>query len=1025
MTPLRIRLSGFLSYREAQEVRFEGGGVWLLSGANGSGKSAVFDGVTFALFGTHRGGSSNAVELINKECPSASIEFDFGIGPQSYRIHKSVKRAKSGSASSTQQLFAKGGDGWEPVADTTKKVDFDAWIATHIGLTYETFTSSVLLLQGKAEKLLDAKPAARAEVLAGIVDLDRFKRLHERANERKNESKAANELAVAQRDRIPDATEAEWQAAVAAVDEAQAARRVASEGIENLLRAEGQAKAWSDAQTRRAAAEERVRSAEKTLREAVAIEHAHARLVELKVAIPAVSLVVAENRRIADSRDKSKRLAAEAEELRKRKDDAERKLRQAREAKADLKKRHDKDDADLTIARNEEKRLLDLIRQMNQWDEAESELVRLTDEMQSYPADLGDQVNRTAADCDRLTRWRLQLPAVARLLRERAEVPTAERRVAEAAARVGTRKAEGEAAKKRHDEATAAHAGTVKRTAECDAALAAGLALAAKARELVDAVATMGDAAECRACGQPLTAKHLAAETKKRKAEAAKADATAESARTERTAAAAAETAAAESLVAAAAALDDLRNRYKDAVADAKAATAELDRLTASVRQSTAELPAEFQNADEPRLAEWQAEADRLDALKATLRDLRARHEQANRLAGSLEAKRAAIAKLKAALPAIDAIALRQSANDRTATVKALTASVRQGKHDLETAERKADLLAKDVHDIALTQTQIAGKRQLEEQTQAQATQAIDRAMKALSPEWQAVAREAGMEQYSKLERERDGLIAADTEAKFRELGVARTGLDALRQAVERAAADVESYPPEARRDPAELRRDLDAAKNAVTDREAALHAAMRHRADLERHRLDRAAKQKEVEATGERYECDKRLATWLGRDYLQRHLVRTAERQILDHANAVLDRLSGGQLFLDLVTGGDDGDEHAFDMICTNGQTGSKVPVAFLSGGQRFRVAVAIALGIGQYAGKQHRPIESVIIDEGFGSLDRAGRQTVIQELHNLRGLLRCVILVSHQEEFADAFPNGYRFALTDRATTVSRLHG
>jgi DNA repair exonuclease SbcCD ATPase subunit len=96
---------------------------------------------------------------------------------------------------------------------------------------------------------------------------------------------------------------------------------------------------------------------------------------------------------------------------------------------------------------------------------------------------------------------------------------------------------------------------------------------------------------------------------------------------------------------------------------------------------------------------------------------------------------------------------------------------------------------------------------------------------------------------------------------------------------------------------------------------------------------------------------------------------------------------------------------------------------VAFLSGGQRFRVAMSIALGIGQYAGKQHRPIESVIIDEGFGSLDRGGRQTVIQELQNLRGLLRCVILVSHQEEFADAFPQGYRIALHEGATVVQRL--
>ena len=43
----------------------------------------------------------------------------------------------------------------------------------NIGLNYDTFTSSVLLLQGKAEKLLDSKPEGRREVLASIVDLER------------------------------------------------------------------------------------------------------------------------------------------------------------------------------------------------------------------------------------------------------------------------------------------------------------------------------------------------------------------------------------------------------------------------------------------------------------------------------------------------------------------------------------------------------------------------------------------------------------------------------------------------------------------------------------------------------------------------------------------------------------------------------------------------------------------------------------------------------------------------------------
>ena len=89
----------------------------------------------------------------------------------------------------------------------------------------------------------------------------------------------------------------------------------------------------------------------------------------------------------------------------------------------------------------------------------------------------------------------------------------------------------------------------------------------------------------------------------------------------------------------------------------------------------------------------------------------------------------------------------------------------------------------------------------------------------------------------------------------------------------------------------------------------------------------------------------------------------------MVEHANAVLDRLSGGQLYLKLsgVADGEGGAGKALDLEAFNRSTGEKpINVMFLSGSQKFRVAVSLALGIGQYASRQHRPIESVIIDEG-----------------------------------------------------------
>jgi DNA repair exonuclease SbcCD ATPase subunit len=190
MIPQRIAVRGFLSYREEQEICLEGASLWMLSGPNGSGKSAIFDAITYALFGGHRGGVAGAQALINKHSTSLLVEFDFLLDQQRYQARRTLKLTPNGSVAGTQQIRRQKGDAartWEEVPDTSTRAGFDAWVRNHIGLTYETFTSSVLLLQGRADKLLSAAPKERFEVLAGIVDLNRYQRLHKRVDERRRQ----------------------------------------------------------------------------------------------------------------------------------------------------------------------------------------------------------------------------------------------------------------------------------------------------------------------------------------------------------------------------------------------------------------------------------------------------------------------------------------------------------------------------------------------------------------------------------------------------------------------------------------------------------------------------------------------------------------------------------------------------------------------------------------------------------------------------------------------------------------------
>ena len=95
-------------------------------------------------------------------------------------------------------------------------------------------------------------------------------------------------------------------------------------------------------------------------------------------------------------------------------------------------------------------------------------------------------------------------------------------------------------------------------------------------------------------------------------------------------------------------------------------------------------------------------------------------------------------------------------------------------------------------------------------------------------------------------------------------------------------------------------------------------------------------------------------------------------------------------------------------------------IDAAYLSGSQRFRVAVALALGIGQYVGGAARGQRAVIIDEGFGSLDADGIDAMAEHLRDLSGRLDRVILVTHQQAMRKHFDDGF---LVQRKDGTSRI--
>src|SRR5262249_23055890 len=148
--------------------------------------------------------------------------------------------------------------------------------------------------------------------------------------------------------------------------------------------------------------------------------------------------------------------------------------------------------------------------------------------------------------------------------------------------------------------------------------------------------------------------------------------------------------------------------------------------------------------------------------------------------------------------------------------------------------------------------------------------------------------------------------------------------------------AEGDRFPAEVREGTEKVALALSEARAADHLRDEELAKARQHRAMLEEYRRQRQEVEGDYLAREGELNSQRLLAELLGRDRLQLYLVRQAERQVVEYANAVLDRLSGGDLYLRLVgeANGEGASAKALELEAYNRKTGEKpINVAFLSG--------------------------------------------------------------------------------------------
>ena len=192
MIPQRLSVRNFLCYREnVPTLDFQGIHVACLCGANGHGKSALLDAVTWCLWGEARGKTQD--DLISYGADECRVELEFLSRDTSYRVIRSRSRAggRRRQGVSDLQFQVLGGDG--ALAITGDHIrETQAKIEQTIGMDYDAFINSAFLLQGRADEFTNKTPADRKAVLSKILGLEAYDRIQERAKQRLDEGKSSS-----------------------------------------------------------------------------------------------------------------------------------------------------------------------------------------------------------------------------------------------------------------------------------------------------------------------------------------------------------------------------------------------------------------------------------------------------------------------------------------------------------------------------------------------------------------------------------------------------------------------------------------------------------------------------------------------------------------------------------------------------------------------------------------------------------------------------------------------------------------
>ncbi|WP_427978579.1 AAA family ATPase [Agarivorans sp.] len=204
MRPLRLSLSAFGPFAEQESVDFSLLGrnpLFLLNGPTGAGKTTLLDAICFALYGKTTGDEREGAQMrcdLAEPSRLTEVIFEFELGQQRYRIRRVPEQArlkKSGDGYTQQkpeaQLVQIAPNGDESVMVASKVSEATSEIECLTGLDADQFRQVMVLPQGKFRQLLMADSKEREKIFSQLFQTHIYRRIEDSLKVQADEIRAA------------------------------------------------------------------------------------------------------------------------------------------------------------------------------------------------------------------------------------------------------------------------------------------------------------------------------------------------------------------------------------------------------------------------------------------------------------------------------------------------------------------------------------------------------------------------------------------------------------------------------------------------------------------------------------------------------------------------------------------------------------------------------------------------------------------------------------------------------------------